>query len=304
MQLRFQSNRGTLHAYAANNSGEAFFTDLSGIGAAEFADGTRVLGGNPRSTMGELGGTARSIISVGGYTTKNSFVNNLGEMFSTQDVIGAQYFRSSQGPTLDGRIKPDISAPANLIAAAENSFFEDFDKALGVGKISKGSTTDWEFSIRRGTSAAAPLVAGIIALMLEADPDLTPENAKDLLATSAKQDNFTGTVPNQIWGYGKVDAAGAMSTLDQPTSTYARVALQQVKIFPNPNRGTFTLESEVIGPAEIKIFDSSGRAFYEKNVHMGLNPLNIDLPNPVNGVYFLHLKQQDQTIQRKLIVLE
>ncbi|NND34711.1 MAG: S8 family serine peptidase, partial [Saprospiraceae bacterium] len=91
IQIRFQANRGTIHAYAANNSGEAFFTDLSGIGAGELIDGIRVRGGNPRSTMGELGGTARSIISVGGYTTKNSFTNTRGEKFAITDVLGDQY---------------------------------------------------------------------------------------------------------------------------------------------------------------------------------------------------------------------
>ncbi|MBK8504308.1 MAG: S8 family peptidase [Saprospiraceae bacterium] len=304
VQLRFKSDRGTIHAYAANNSGAAFFTDLSGIGADEFTMGTRVLGGNPRSTMGELGGTAHSIISVGGYTTKNSFVNNLGESYSIEDVIGAKYFKSSQGPTHDGRIKPDISAPANLIAAAENSFFADFDEVLGVGKISNPGGNDWKFSIRRGTSAAAPLVAGIVALMLEADPNLTPEKAKDLLADHARKDNFTGSVPNHVWGYGKVDAAGVMTSLDQPTATHAHFVDEQTKIFPNPSKGTFSLQSEAVGPIEIKIIDSSGRLLYERNLSLTTEQLTIALPNPAPGIYFLHLKQKDRTTQKKLIVLE
>lgn len=61
----FRAESGIVHAYAANNSGEDFFIDLSGIGADEFIDGKRVIGGNARSTMGELGGTAHSMISVG-----------------------------------------------------------------------------------------------------------------------------------------------------------------------------------------------------------------------------------------------
>jgi minor extracellular serine protease Vpr len=229
-----------------------YFTDLSGIGANESIQGTRVLGGNESSTMGELGGTAHSIISVGGYTTKNTFTNNLWQTFSIVDVIGDQYFRSSQGPTLDGRIKPDISAPANLIAAAESSFYDDFDESVGVDKISKGNGDNWNFSIRRGTSAAAPMVAGIVALMLEFNPNLTPEKVKDLLQQYAKQDNFTGAVPNQVWGYGKVDAAMTMSALDQITATNDPFALEHTNIFPNPSNSTFILQSDVASLCRLK----------------------------------------------------
>lgn len=304
VQLLFHSNQGTVHAYAANNTGEAFFTDLSGIGADEFMAGVRVLGGNPRSTMGELGGTAQSIISVGGYTTKNSFVNNLGEMISNEDSIGALYFKSSQGPTLDGRIKPDITAPANLIAAAESSFYDDFDESFGVGKISKGDGGSWDFSIRRGTSAAAPIVAGIIALMLEVNPDLTPKEVQDLLSAHATSDNFTGAVPNLKWGHGKVDAAAVMASLDQLTSLNANYSVEQVKIFPNPNKGTFTMETESIGPMEIKILDFSGRTLYERKLSIAKKHVTFDLQNPENGIYFLHLKQKDKTFQSKLIILD
>ncbi len=303
VQLLFHSNQGTVHAYAANNTGEAFFTDLSGLGADEFIEGTRVLSGNPKFTMGELGGTAHSIISVGGYTTKNSFVNNLGEMFSIEGTIGARYFKSSQGPTLDGRIKPDITAPANLIAAAESSFYNDFDESLGVGKISKGDGNSWDFSIRRGTSAAAPIVAGIIALMLEVNPDLTPQDVQDLLAANATSDNFTGTVPNLLWGYGKVDAAAVMASLDQITGLNADFSVNPVRIFPNPNRGTFTMETESIGPTEIKIMDSSGHTLYERKLSIAEKHMAFDLQNPENGIYFLHLKQKDKTYQSKLIIL-
>ena len=304
VQIRFQASKGTVHAYAANNSGEAFFTDLSGIGAAEFIEDVRVKGGNPRSTMGELGGTAHAIISVGGYTTKNSFTNILGEMFTIEDVVGAQYFKSSQGPTLDGRIKPDICAPANLLTAAENSFNQNFDESLGVDKIDKGNGSEWKFGIRRGTSAAAPMVAGIIAFMLEVDPDLTPDLARELLIANATQDDFTGHVPNQIWGYGKVDAAAVMSSLDQPTGTKFLDLSEQIDVFPNPNRGTFILESAWTGPMNIRIINTSSQILFEMNLESHYEQSNISVSDLPGGIYFLHIKQRDQLFQKKLIVVD
>lgn len=304
VQLRFQADRGTVHAYAANNSGEAFFTDLSGIGAEEFIEGVRVLGGNPNSTMGELGGTARSIISVGGYTTKNSFTNTNGDNLSVEDVIGDYYLRSSRGPTLDGRMKPDISAPANLIASAENSFYTESDPIVEVGKIENGGGNDWGFGISRGTSAAAPLVAGIAALMLEADPDLTPETTKTLLFAHAERDGFTGPQPNQLWGHGKVNAYEVIADMAQLTSTnFARVA-EPVSIFPNPNSGNFVLDGEMSGEVQISILDYTGRAVFEGKYFKDERTLRLQLPEHLNGVYLLRLQHKERTFRSRLVVLD
>ncbi len=302
VQLRFQADRGTVHAYAANNSGEAFFTDLSGIGADEFIEGTRVLGGNPNSTMGELGGTARSIISVGGYTTKNSFMNTNGDEVSLDEVIGEPYVRTSRGPTLDGRLKPEISAPANLIASAENSFYAEFDPLVEVGQIDKGDGSHWSFGIRRGTSTAAPLVAGIAGLMLELAPDLDPEGIKELMATHAEQDDFTGALPNQVWGHGKINAYGIISSMEQLTSALSDQVVGTIRIFPNPNKGHFSLHADLTGELHISIFDLQGRSVFDKQFFKDNSTLNLDLPQNLEGMYFLKLRQNDRAFSVKLFI--
>src|SRR5690606_38363913 len=75
------------------------------------------LAGSTSSTMGELGGTGTSIISVGAYTSKNSWTSftggsNYADYYVPQGAIGPF---SSKGPTADNRTKPDIAAPGNVI---------------------------------------------------------------------------------------------------------------------------------------------------------------------------------------------
>jgi hypothetical protein len=64
-----------------------------------------------------------------------------------------------------------------------------------------------------GTSMAAPVATGLIALMFEKQPTLTTAMIKTILSTSARRDSETGSVPNNSYGYGKADALSALNQL-------------------------------------------------------------------------------------------
>jgi len=61
-----------------------------------------------------------------------------------------------------------------------------------------------------GTSGSAPIVVGAIALMLEVNPTLTAAEVKQILRDTAIADEFTSAVPNDQWGYGKLDIIAAV----------------------------------------------------------------------------------------------
>ena len=75
-----------------------------------------------------------------------------------------------------------------------------------------------------GTSQASPFVAGVIATWLEANPELSPEDIQLILKKTARSDSYTGTCPNPVYGYGKIDALAGIgevlspSGIDRPTS--------------------------------------------------------------------------------------
>jgi hypothetical protein len=84
---------------------------------------------------------------------------------------------SSQGPTDDGRVKPDIAAPSDV--------------------------TNRTFGTFSGTSASAPFVAGAAALIWSTDRNLTSEQIKQLLIQRAKDTGAQGLDP--VYGVGKLD---------------------------------------------------------------------------------------------------
>ena len=96
---------------------------------------------------------------------------------------------SSRGPTVDGRMKPDVTGPTNVTTRAKGEF--------------------------TGTSAAAPAVASTAALMEEANGSITPERTRAILAETARP--VTGDEPNNRTGYGLVDATAAVDVAEPAT---------------------------------------------------------------------------------------
>jgi subtilisin family serine protease len=125
-------------------------------------------------------GTATKVITAANYITRGAGVGSLSAS-------------SSRGPTRDDRAAPTIAAPGQSIVStrAEPG---DGDPYVGLS----------------GTSMSAPHVAGVIALMLQKNPNRTQEQLRDCLTSTARIDAFTGPLPNTAWGAGKLDAQAAV----------------------------------------------------------------------------------------------
>ena len=99
-------------------------------------------------------------------------------------------FFSSCGPTVDGRIKPDIVAPGEGVWVA--NYLPKFKQEYG-----------WS----HGTSLSAPIAAGVAALVLSSHPELSNKQVVEAIKkTSSKADN-----PDNLYGWGVPDAEKAVS---------------------------------------------------------------------------------------------
>jgi minor extracellular serine protease Vpr len=156
--------------------------------------------------------TARNNIAPNCYTIRTSWIDIDGYSrgLSGQGNPGEIWPGSSVGPTFDGRLGVDISAPGEEVVTAYNpkSYWATFRGNL----INDGGGL---YGMGGAVSAAAPIVTGVIALMLERNPHLDAATVKSLLH-NARADSFTGTVPNTTWGYGKLDALRVMDSVPVP----------------------------------------------------------------------------------------
>ena len=125
---------------------------------------------------------------------------------------------SSAGPTFDERMKPDVCAPGYYIFAAGNSNLMQKE----IPSESKYFVEHFDYDGRSypimgisGTSMATPVVTGTVALWLQADPTLTPNRIREVIAATAKHPDPTLTYPNTIYGNGEIDAyAGLLKILN------------------------------------------------------------------------------------------
>jgi len=111
------------------------------------------------------------------------------DVFYHPDFVA--YF-SSRGPVSPFYIKPDLVAPGAFI-----------------------NTTDinGDYKISSGTSFAAPHVAGTAALILQKNPELTPQELKSILMTTSEivYDQFDDRFPIEVSGNGRIDASKAIN---------------------------------------------------------------------------------------------
>ena len=198
--------------------------------------------------------------------------------------------RSAFGPSADGRVKPEVTAPFTVVAV---------DDSFPLVNVS-------------GTSYSAPLTVGALALALEVHPSWDMAKLRQKLLETAYQ--LPGyTTPNFLTGYGMADAY-ALATAEpfevEPTGSGMRIA----KVYPNPyskgrhRRITFVVESPY--PADyvaFRIYSASGYLVREEKVSSNLSVgetefvLNVsDLPE---GLYFVSVLTERGFATGKFVVV-
>lgn len=127
---------------------------------------------------------------------------------------------SAFGRTVDGLPKPDLVAPGTNIV----SLRAFLDSALSVDHAD--NVVDMSYFRMSGTSMAAPVVAGAAALLLQSEPNLTPDQVKYRLKATARPFGTTARA-----GAGHVDVYAAV------TNRLAGKANQGVQVSPLLNGG-------------------------------------------------------------------
>jgi len=262
----------------ANNGDREVYVRLSGVSAGDVwtitveqvSGGGRfdawvtssgsIVNGDSVSTIDEPG-NAEGVITVGAWTTKSTWPSKTGpqDYSLSYEVSGLCGF-SSQGPTRDGRVKPDLAAPGAWICAALSTSATTLQYLVHPDEV---------HVMELGTSMAAPHVTGAAALLLSIDETLNGADLLEILTSTATRDAFTGVVPNVRWGYGKLDIAAAVEELGSAEPPVPVADVPAVGLADNPVSDeavfTYTLPEKTTA-AVLRVYTASGRLVFEDDL--------------------------------------
>lgn len=225
-------------------------------------------------------------------------VNDPSAIFAGSFAVGATDVRdtlagfSSRGPVSvdgSGRLKPDVVAP-------------------GVGIRSARRNNN--FMSASGTSAAGPVVTGVVALIIEANPELAGEVAliEQILREStvpAYDDISCGgytddDVPNPMTGYGRIDALLAVEKARQVLSIEEVGQALGIKVYPNPTRDLiYFIAEEDMSNSLLELFDSTGKLLKRKQASTW--PLEMDVSDLSAGLYWWKWQVNGKTASGKVV---
>lgn len=149
---------------------------------------------------------SEKVVTVGNMRNRRSFINNNGAPYTSSDPThtGKLSPNSSKGPSRLGVTKPDIVASGDVSLSAAPLWL--LNNSIYNNLIEQGG----KHALNGGTSMASPVVAGIAALYLEKCSSLSYADFLRDLTGQAVSDTYTGTTPNNAYGYGKADALNTL----------------------------------------------------------------------------------------------
>lgn len=219
------------------------------------------------------------VVNSAGNEGFNSTHNTLGAPADGDSVIsvgavtssGIRTSFSSVGPTFDGRIKPDLMA-------------------MGSSVWHAGSNSNSYFT-GGGTSFSCPLVAGVCALILQKNPNLTPMGVLELLRSTASNNQN----PDNLVGWGIINALAAVNA--SITNVEDQKILDNFYLlanYPNPFNPSTKIRYVIpeSGFVKIAVYDLLGRELQillSENVNAGSYETNLDGSKLSSGTYFVQM---------------
>jgi serine protease AprX len=196
------------------------------------------------------------------------------------DSAGNYASFSSRGPTVDGRIKPNVAV---------------------LGQLAVIQYASGGFGPGNGTSFSSPILAGMAACLWQANP--LASNMQIIQAIQESASRYYN--PDSLTGYGipnfRIADLILKSKFDEPIDTN-----KYLNVYPNPFSNEIAVElcSPRGREITVAIYDSLGKQVFSESQYIAnqyINSFRLDLSGLKNGVYVLKLISGNRSRQKKII---
>lgn len=255
--------------------------------------------GSCNGTISDMA-TGKHTLCVGSYTEINGWSQLDGYSYSQLNEDGTPVLDkgkvssfTSFGTLADGRSLPHVLGPGAYVISSMNRHYLEAagytDSEDILTAVALNDTRD-PYAWSAGTSMACPAVTGIIALWLEADPTLTMDDIKDIIATTShKTESMTMDDPAQV-GNGLIDAYAGLKEVLRRKGTNG---------ISNQKGHDSRLVATACGDRRVNVFVAGEKALdidvYDmagikvKGMHVQGDEAVIDLTDTTKGAYIIRV---------------
>lgn len=287
LQMYIAATGGTVHAWNVANK-----ENHAGNEGANFKIGTHsgFWGGDPDYGIGEPA-CASKAISVAAHRS-GVWNSNMTAIFGG-DIA---YF-SSYGPLITGVQKPEVSAPGVGVISSISPWTDNINTYYQQANMNgwpvvniSGNRYVW--ASMSGTSMSSPATTGVVALVLQANPLLSTNQVREILMSTARNDDKTGPLhasdsASVRWGWGKVNALAAVNKAMQTVSIEQSEELRlPLFVYPNPASGSFTVVTGHGEPQTMSVYAVDGRCVMQQVV---TERATVDVGGWHRGVYLVRM---------------
>ena len=260
--------------------------------------------GNAKESIND-NATGKNIIAVGAYSTRSTFITLSGKVygFNNPDMLGDVASFSSYGTSFDGRNLPNICGPGHPVISAYSRYYYTSQNLTEDDIEAKATVNDRDnhWGQMSGTSMSSPFVAGVGVVMLQANPNLTVSEVRNIMMETATKDEYTAKGDPIQWGAGKINALEAVKKV---------LGLGGVgEIFADENTRLILTQSGdkqynvfLAGVDEFNatVYNMSGSAV--KTVNFAGNEGTLDASSLSAGVYVVEVKADNAHFTKKIVV--
>lgn len=248
-------------------------------------------------------GCGYNMISVGAYVSRTSAPYIGGSSYMGSGRVGEIASFSSYGQTGDGRQLPHVCAPGAQIVSSISTYYTRNLSSFSADRTNAVSSLynrDSYYYPMQGTSMSSPFVAGVVALWLEAWPDMTVSQCHDIIDATSK---FETTMESKRWGAGKIDALAGLKMAIQNSASLNNVQADITdKNLVIENLGGRQYEISLVNTSKItvNVYNTQGGLVLSNSANA--DSVTIDASQLVDGIYVVAVSTPDGQVSRKLAI--
>ncbi|MDE6331885.1 MAG: S8 family serine peptidase, partial [Muribaculaceae bacterium] len=266
--------------------------DLSGWGINGWLDGTDEM------SISDLS-CGTNMLCIGSWNTRVSWTNlgNNSYTYGGDYRINQVSPFTAYGTLADGRTLPLVCAPgAGKISTISSHYYSAMgltQRDVAATAVYNGKTNYYE--LQQGTSMATPVAAGIGALWLQANPDLTPADIKYIITHTS--DAQTDANRQIAWGHGRINALEGIKMAVKIGAGVSDVTVNPADIIIAANGNNWQVVAPGAASVNTVVYDLNGRPVISSNVKGGTAEISGESLQP--GIYVINV---NNVLSRRIAV--